>query len=80
MKAAKRRFERFAKPLRRTRLRIHATICTPLSWKDKANAAERTKARLQWVSAERCQAQALARPMDNEGVDPAIAHRELDSL
>ena len=88
MRAAKHRFESFAKPLGRTCLHLHATIQTALQLTDKPNTAERAKEWLKWLNTERCvmaamladasdQSLAITRVMDSENVDPARMHKVL---
>ena len=91
MKAAKHRFENFAKPLGRTCLHLHATIRTALWMVGRGSTADRAKAWLQWLDTEKClmaamladasdQSLALTRLMDNEQVDPASIHKEIHSF
>ena len=91
MKAAKHRFESFAKPLGRTCIHLHATIRTALWMVGRGSTADRAKAWLQWLDTEKClmaamladasdQSLALTRLMDNEQVDPASIHKEIHSF
>ena len=93
MRAAKHRFESFAKPLGRSCLHLHAVIKTAIyaTTKSHQDSADRAKCWLRWVNTERClmaamladaadQALALTRFMDQECVDPATVHAEIHSF
>ena len=92
MRAAKHRFESFAKPLGRSVLHLHACIRTALYVASRGSSSDKpaTRARdwLRWLDTEKCvmvamladaadESLALTRLLDAENADPAVLNREV---